>query len=436
MTQHPERPDGHDHHYRDDRELDEQLRRLAAGLDAPVVPLAGDLARGHARLVRQRIVIGGACLAVVGVLGIGASLAPELGSAAERPDYAGNSASPNPSPSATDSSPAEANRTKQARNHKVNPLPPGIPESDDETLTAYERVLAEHLDPQWDHLVKYTQANGNQQTGSNGGDTTSLGSKYGWKNAGESGLGMLQVSVSAGWSGTDWLCGASAATVENWSCHDVPAPGSARSAEVAVHDGVVEAAVEHQDGQVVILSASNLFANNSTVSVSGLDVSEAQLARAAADERLSLPGGAPDVPPVIGASTFERAGREVLLRSGETLGSINSGGDSDAWVDGRWSDDAQNRGELSWDATPLTAPSLEQGGCFPEQFTRCEHPVVGGKRVLLGYVRAKWGGGWQAIYDGPSYEVRVVFTPAYDGAEFPQDRALALVTDERLQPLN
>lgn len=61
---------------------------------------------------------------------------------------------------------------------------------------------------------------------------------------------------------------------------------------------------------------------------------------------------------------------------------------------------------------------------------------VDGEEVLLGRVRTAWGGGWQVIHNGPSYQVRVVLKPAYDGASFPLERAFALVTDDRLQPLN
>ncbi|MBB6627103.1 hypothetical protein H5V45_07195 [Nocardioides sp. KIGAM211] len=433
MTHTPEHPEPLDRPL-DPRDLDEHLRRLAAGVEAPAVPVEEDLARGRARLVRQRFVIGGACLATVGVLGLGATVAPGLGSAAERPDYAGGSASPAPSGTGASATPG-TDRT-QARTTQGAQTPLAPPPSDHATLAAYQQVLAAHLDPGWDHLVKYTRANGNQQGGSAGGQVTSLGSKYGWRNDGESGLGMLQVSVNAGWSGTYWLCGSSGAEAEGWRCHDAEAPGSARSAEVAVHDDVVEVAVEHEDGQVVVLTASSLFGNNSTVGVSGLDVTEQALVGAAADERLSLPGGAPDVPPLLDSAVFEEVGRATLLASGESLGDLQTSGRSEAWVAGHWLVDGRDRGELSWDATPLMGPVADPGGCFRAQFDRCEHPVVDGKEVLVGHVRAKWGGGFQAIYDGPSYEVRVVFAPAYDGADFPVDRALALVTDDRWQPLN
>ena len=78
----------------------------------------------------------------------------------------------------------------------------------------------------------------------------------------------------------------------------------------------------------------------------------------------------------------------------------------------------------------LTEPTGEYG-CLKVQFTRCVIRTVDGHDVLVGYVRNKWGGGVQVFYDGPSYEIRVVFEPDQAGDEFPIDRAAAFVVDSR-----
>ena len=58
-----------------------------------------------------------------------------------------------------------------------------------------------------------------------------------------------------------------------------------------------------------------------------------------------------------------------------------------------------------------------------------------GEQVLIGDVRAKWGGGWEVVHNGPSYAVRVSFTPANDRARpLPVDRAVAFVLADQLQP--
>jgi hypothetical protein len=54
-------------------------------------------------------------------------------------------------------------------------------------------------------------------------------------------------------------------------------------------DGVTSTGVRHDDGTVVVISVDALFGNNSSVAVSGIDVTPAQVAHAAADPRLVAP---------------------------------------------------------------------------------------------------------------------------------------------------
>jgi hypothetical protein len=420
-------------------DLDQQLRRLAAGIDAPETPVAEDLARGRRRVRRTRLATAGAVLGTVAVIGVASTAAPGLVGADSSPRYAGGGTSPSPTAPDTTSpaQPDEVEVTPSGDPRYLDPelLAPGDPEDTARTLAAWQAILAEHLDPGWQHLVKYdSKTNGNVQAGSNGGAITSLGSKYGWRNDGEAGLGMLQISVNADWDQLFWLCGTPAARAEGWSCHDARAPGGL-PAQVADHGGVREVAVQHADGVVVVLSTDSLFGNNSTVAVSGIDVSERDLVRAAADDRITLPGGVPSTPPLLDRRDFEELGRGYLLADGEELAGVDGTGGSNPWVQGRWVVEGQGRGDLEWDATPRLNDQPSEPSCLAARFTGCTLRTVDGEKVLIGDVRAKWGGGWEVAHTGPSYAVRVSFTPASDQAgPLPVDRAVAFVLADQLQP--
>jgi hypothetical protein len=406
-------------------DLDQQLRRLAAGIDAPDTPVADDLARGRRRVRRTRLATGGAALATLAVVGVAATAAPGLLGADSSPRYAGGDGSPSP----------EVEVTPSGGPGNPDQLTPEDPEGTVRTLAAWQVILAEHLDPGWKHLVKYdAKTNGNVQTGTNGGVVTSLGSKYGWRNDGEAGLGMLQISVNADWDELYWLCGTPAAKGAGWSCHDAEGPGGL-PAQVAEHDGVLEVAVQHADGVVVVLTTDSLFGNNSTIPVSGIDLSERDLLRAAADDRITLPGGVPSTPPPLHRRDFEKLGRGYLLSHGEALAGVDGTGGSSPWVQGRWLVDGQGRGDLEWDATPRLNDQPTEPGCPAARFAHCTLRTVDGEQVLVGDVLARWGGGWEVVHNGPAYTVRVVFTPANDQAgPLPVDRAVAFVLAEQLQP--
>lgn len=245
---------------------------------------------------------------------------------------------------------------------------------------------------------------------------------------------MLQVSVNADWSGLYWECGVAGA---GWSCHEATGPGGEK-ARVAEHDGVLDVAVEHADGTLVVLTVDSLFGTNSTVAVSGVGLSERELVRAAADERITLPGGVPHVPPPISARKVEQVGRATLLAADEDLAQVEAYGGTDASVQGRWLVDGQDRGEVRWEATARVGDAGSEPGCLAAQYTRCSLRTVDGQQLFVGYVRPDQGGGWEVARSGPEYSVRVAFTPT-DGvargtAGLPVDRAFALVTDDRLQP--
>ena len=420
--------------------IDQRLHDLATRLPVPEVPVADDLARGRRRVRRTRLAAASAALATLAVIGTAAAAAPALLGADQSPRYADRHGTPRPSPDASASTlPDEVEITPsrapgQDRRHLLPP-PPTTSRDTKRTLAAWQRVLAEHLDPRWQHLVRYdARTNGNEQSGTSGGVVTSLGSKYGWQNAGEQGLGMLQVSVNADWSTLYWECGAAGA---GWSCHDADAPGGGK-ARVAEHDGVLDVAVEHADGTVVVLTADSLFGNNSTVPVSGMGLSEGDLVRAAADDRLALPGGAPDIPPPLAARRLESVGRATLLAAGEDLSGVEAYGGTDASVRGRWFVGGQDRGRLGWEAIARVGEAGNRPECLASRFTRCVLRTVDGQQLFVGYVRPDQGGGWQVSRSGPAYTVLVTFNPSDPAAggapQLPIGRAFALVTDDRLQP--
>lgn len=403
-------------------DLEDTLHRLASTVTPPVVPVADDLARGRRRRRRTRLsVVGGAAVAVA-VIGLGTAVVPDLVSADGDP-------APGPATSLPSQTPATDTAQPEVREIEPSAGPAGhgmgFPEMDDirddPDLNRYRDVLAEHLDPQGEHLEKGVS---NMQSG--GG---SLGTKLAWTNAGESGMGMVQVNVSAGWSGLHWACGVQFSGQENWDCRDVPAPRGL-TAEVAEHDGVTEVAVEHEDGTVVVLTVDALFGNNSTVPVSGIDLGEDLLARAAADPRLDLPGYDAGVPPLLDQQRFASAGRQLLVAAGERLEVSYTGLDSEPFVEGEWRDGTA-RGTLSWYAA-TTGAGGDDYVCSQGQYRRCQVHTVDGVEVFVGQTRPRWGGGWQSVYAGPSYRVTVSFAP--DAGDFPLERALAFVTDPRWQP--
>lgn len=257
-------------------ELEEALHRMAADLTPPVVPVADDLARGRRRRRRTHLGVAAGAAVAVAVVGLGSATVPDLvradGDGSPGPAGTTSRATPDLTPSPTPRSPGprriELPTMGDIRHHA--------------DLNRYRDTLAEHLDPRGEHLEKGVS---NMQSG--GG---SIGTKLAWTNDGESGMGMIQVTVAKSWRQVEvWACGVKFSGLENWDCREIPAPRGL-TAQVAEHDGVTEVAVEHEDGHVVVLTVDALFGNNSSVPVSGIDLGEELLARAAADPRLSVTG--------------------------------------------------------------------------------------------------------------------------------------------------
>lgn len=241
--------------------LDDRLHELALSADVPVVTPADDLARGRARLRRQRVTSGGAALATAAVIGLTAAIVGGGdGSPSGTPPVAEQSTAMDPTPS-----PAPAEPT----------TPPPVPadrRDADQLLDDWRQVVADHLDPRNRHLDRTVT---NVQSGSG------LGTKLGWSNPGQQGLGEVQLFVSADFESQWYLwCDASQ------QCQDVTVGGI--DAKVLEEGGTTHVGVNH-GGFVVAVSVDALFGNNSSVPVSGLDIAVDELVRLAADERFTMP---------------------------------------------------------------------------------------------------------------------------------------------------
>jgi hypothetical protein len=278
-------------------------------------------------------------------------------------------------------------------------------------LAYYNDVLAEHLDPDRNHLQPYDRKVDPKVTRKADGLLFALGSSYRWE-LGRS-LSGLEVTVASGWDQVDWDCGA---TYSDWSCH--PVDGALRT-EVATHDGVRQVAVEHGDGQVVVVTVDP---------ASGSVGSEAALVAAASDARLVLPGEAPQAPPTIDSAAFATAGQAALLAEGDTFDQTSL--DRSPAVRGTWSAEDGAGGTLGWSTRPVY--SSGEFSCLTT-YLRCTTVAVGddGVSVHLALLRKKaGGGGWIVQYDGPSYAVRVYSSDR----TLPKKPAYAFVTRGDWQP--
>lgn len=293
--------------------------------------------------------------------------------------------------------------------------PPDVPPTQEspvrvgKVLRYYNDVLAERLDPPRHHLQSYDRATGQPTVTRSGGTFFALGASYPWADA--DGTGAFSVLVASGWDQVAWECGA---TSTDWACH-APEDASATPAEVAEHDDVRQVAVEHADGQVVVLTTADAT------------LAEADLVAAAADERLTLPVGAAVSPPRLDPAAFAAAGRSLLVRGEEEL--VESARDRSPRVRGSWVVDGRTRGSLEWSALPLYSGA---GWSCLATYRTCTEVELdeAGTTVHVARVRARAGGGWVVEYDGPSYAVQV----ASADPALPKKRAYGLVTMADWQP--
>jgi hypothetical protein len=346
----------------------------------------------------------------------GATVGPGHGHpSASDPTSAPTSSAPTPTPTPTATPttlPTDTVPTDPPTSPPADPGPIRLPQ----VLRAYNGVLAEHLDPEREHLQPYDRKTDDKETTKSGGRLFALGSTFRWAD-GRS-LGGLQVTVASGWDQVDWECGAS---YTDWACH----PSGV--AEVAVHDGVRQVAVEHGDGQVVVLTADPTYDAGSRA-VSAGEPTEEELVAAVADDRLTLPGDAPVSPPQLASETFASAGVAALV-AGEDETFTQTSIDRTPEVKGTWSVADAARGTVSWSARPVYSGG---GWQCSKTYRSCTDLVVDqlGHTVHVAHLKKKLGGGWVIEYAGPQYAVRVYATDP----KFPKKRAYAFVTDDAWQP--
>ncbi len=283
-------------------------------------------------------------------------------------------------------------------------------------LRYYNDVLAEHLDPSRLHLQPYDRKIDSKETKTANGRLYALGSTYRWEDGGS--RSGVQLAVASGWDQVDWDCGAS---YSDWVCHAGPDSVS----EFAEHDGVLQLAVEHAGGQVVVLTVDPTYGVDRLGS-RDLDSREDDLVAAAADERLILPGVAPVAPPTIDVDAFAAAGVAALVKPGETFD--QSGIDRSPWVRGEWVG-TEAGGTLAWTVMPIYSR-----GTFTclTTYRSCSQVTVDatGTTVHVARLKKKAGGGWLVQYDGDAYGVRVYSSDR----KFPKKRAYEFITQPAWQP--
>ena len=262
------------------------MNELAELLEIVVVPPsdpAADMARGERSLRRRRRTqVSAAALSVAAVAAVGVAVHGSSGSPGAGPGYAGqSSASAGPSASTTAKPHAGDKHLRTSVKHAKSRAPTveqrmrQLARMDRDpqtsaTLSGYRDVLAEHLDPGGSRL---------QLAQNVGGGMGHLSTKLDWNHG-----GMLEISVSTSWHTSDWNA-------------YPPGPGQhilfrGHAARVLTDGADLYVAVEHDDGQVVMLIASPSFGNNGTsIPTTGFTVP--QLLDAAADPRLALPDPLP-----------------------------------------------------------------------------------------------------------------------------------------------
>jgi hypothetical protein len=266
-------------------EIDDLLERI----ETPPTDVSSDVSRGERALQRRRrYQVSGAVASVVVAAATVAALQGAGGPGSADAGFAGQPGAPSPTSSrqaklqlakdqqardevaASKSANAQSGRThhqlaevKQRMRQLRSQLGGSTAQK---TLQTYHDVLAAHLDPAGNKL-RLAQ---NEQ-----GGTGHFGTKLDW-----GGGGMLQISVSTSWRTSEWDA-------------YPPAPGHritfrGHPARVLVDGGDVWVAVEHSDGQVVMLVATPEFGNNGT-SIPATGLTSQQLLNAAADPKLQLP---------------------------------------------------------------------------------------------------------------------------------------------------
>ncbi|GAA1762037.1 hypothetical protein GCM10009795_005580 [Nocardioides hankookensis] len=289
-----------DRHGRQDDLLAERLHALVESID--VVDPAQEVLRRGRNEVRRRRAIGTAAAGSVLAIGavaaatalIGPSHSAESPTATAAPSRSVAASKPSP-PAATKAVVPERWMTGCPTNKERANLKSDYYKQRDRVLRAFvvhsRALLAEHLDPQGEHLQKESAL---EQTGGQTSEgpncvLTGLGHKFGWK-AGSQGLGMIQLEVTTDWANANVRLHHEMGEDGGVLWQPAPSvPQGAVRAFVAEYPGGTAVAVTRPDGITVAVDAANLFGNNSVTPVAGTGLTTAQLLSAAADPEFALP---------------------------------------------------------------------------------------------------------------------------------------------------
>ena len=248
-----------------------------------------DLERGRAALRRRRVLVtSSSALAATVVLGTALLTTGGSGTGQSAPGPATAltpSVAPAPAPSEP-SGPFDGPTEGSPPPSPADPGPmagdlPGHRESADWRNGIYH-VVASVLDPQKKHLNYSTQS---LQSGGDGRGGISMGIKLGWTMPGQSGEGMVQISLSdqAGEGADESQIYLGAPMRER----SLAGGTSVRVGERP--DGAFAVSHRQPDGETVWVLVEPLFGGNSLEPVSGMEVSRADVFRLVQDERLDLP---------------------------------------------------------------------------------------------------------------------------------------------------
>lgn len=244
----------------DERLLTEGLDHLADVIDMAPGAVAADLARGRRTLRRRRVAwAGGSGLAAVAIIGGGFAIAPHLGASNH-----GSNGSPfvGPGGSILQQSQHHADGSKLVitKGKQTTTAPPVIDTPEQEFNRDLYQTVMTVLDPAKDYLLHDAYPDFNGGTMSSGPDGfASMGMKLGWKQANDSGEGMVMVTMAKTQGDAD-PCGEWTGT----TCHAVTLPGG-RTAFVGQGGprGAFEVEYVRADGQTVSVVVDPLFGNNS-----------------------------------------------------------------------------------------------------------------------------------------------------------------------------
>lgn len=167
-----------------------------------------------------------------------------------------------------------------------------------DVLRTWQRAMAEDLDPASEHLQteeglvyrRWTPRGEKPKPYDTVPSSLAL-PKLGWRNSGESGTGMVELTVFTQWNDAKYQM---PCKFLETPCKRFEVDGARRafhgsfSDHPAFGDGFF-IAVQRQDDTSIVLTVSSLFGNNTEIPISGTGLTQNALLKAALDTRIALP---------------------------------------------------------------------------------------------------------------------------------------------------